>query len=86
MSLADAMFSYCRLVCMGQTNVPVVFLDPGMNGTASVPNVNLNTFAGYAVHAWSLQSHVIFHGPKEISNFPRRKARRLNAPRQHAAE
>jgi hypothetical protein len=85
MSLADAVFSYCRFVWMGQTNVPVV-LDPGINGTASLPNVNLTTFAGYAVHAWSFQSQVIFHGPKEISNFPRRKAHRLDVPGQHTAD
>jgi hypothetical protein len=46
MSLADAVFSYCRFVWMGQTNVSVVLLDPGINGTASLPNVNLTTFAG----------------------------------------
>jgi hypothetical protein len=53
MSPADVMFSYCRLVWMSQMNVPVVLLDPTINGTASLPNVNLATFAGYAVHAWS---------------------------------
>jgi hypothetical protein len=43
---------------MIQTNVPVVFLDPGINGTAGLPNVNLTTFAGYAVHAWFIVSHL----------------------------
>jgi hypothetical protein len=67
--------------------VPVVLLDPGINGTASLPNVNLTTFAGYAVHAWSFQSQVIFHGPKETSNFPRQKAYRLDVvPGQHTAQ
>jgi hypothetical protein len=45
MSPADAVFSYCRLVWMSQTNVSVVLLDPGINGTASLPNVNLATFS-----------------------------------------
>jgi hypothetical protein len=45
MSPADAVFSYCRLVWMSQTNVSVVLLDPGIKGTASLPNVNLTTFA-----------------------------------------
>jgi hypothetical protein len=86
MSPADAVFSYCRFVWMSQTNVSVVLLDPGINGTASLPNVNLTTFARYAVHAWSFQSQVIFHGPKKISNFPRRKAYRLDVmPGQHMA-
>jgi hypothetical protein len=86
MSPADAVFSYCRFVWMSQTNVSVVLLDPGINGTASLPNVNLTTFAGYAVHARSFQSQVIFHGPKKINNFPRRKAYRLDVvPGQHTA-
>jgi hypothetical protein len=71
---------------MSQTNVPVVLLDPGINGTASLPNVNLTTFTWYAVHTWSFQSQVIFHGPKKISNFPWRKAYRLDVmPGQHTA-
>jgi hypothetical protein len=82
MSPADAVFSYCGLLWMSQTNVPVVLLDPGINGTASLPNVNLATFTGYAVHPFSFQSQIIFHGPKEISNFPRRKAHRLDVPGQ----
>jgi hypothetical protein len=90
MSLADAVFSYRRLVWMSQTKVSVVLLDSGINGMASLaslPNVNLTTYAGYAVHAWSFQSEVIFHGPKEISSFPQRKAHRLDAvPGQHTAD
>jgi hypothetical protein len=54
---------------------------------ASLLNVNLTTFAGYAVHAWSFQYQVIFHGPKEISNFLWRKAHRLDyMPGQHTAD
>jgi hypothetical protein len=68
------MFSYGRFVWMSQTNVPVVLLDPGINGIAILPNVNLTTFAGYAVHAWSFQSQVILHWPKETSNFPGKEA------------
>jgi hypothetical protein len=84
---ADAMFSYCRLVWMSQMNFPVVLLDPGINGTASLPNVNLTIFAGYGVHAWSFHSKVVFHGLKEASNFPRREAHRLDfVPGQHTAD
>jgi hypothetical protein len=81
------MFSYCRLVWMSQVNVPVVLLDPCNNGTASLPNVNLTTFAVYAVHAWSFRAQVAFHGPKEAINFPRRKAHRFDVvPGQHTAD
>jgi hypothetical protein len=41
MSPADTVFSHYRFVWLSQTNVPVVFLDPGINRTASLPNVNL---------------------------------------------
>jgi hypothetical protein len=58
MSPADAVFSHCRFVWLGQTNVPVVFLDPGINRTASLPNVNLTTLARYAVDTRSFQSQV----------------------------
>jgi hypothetical protein len=80
------MFGYCRLVWMSQANVPVMLLDPGINGTASLPNVNLTTFTGYAVHAWSFQYQVVFHGQKETSNISQRKAHRLDVvPGQHTA-
>jgi hypothetical protein len=50
-ALADAVFVYSQFVRMLQTNVLVVVLDSGFKGTASLPNVNLTTFAGYAVPA-----------------------------------
>jgi hypothetical protein len=55
---ADAMFSYCRIVWMSQTNVRVVFLDTGIKGKARLLNLNLTTFAGYALHAWSFQGRL----------------------------
>jgi hypothetical protein len=57
MSPAGAVFSHCRFVWLSQTNVPVVLLDPGINRTASLRNVNLTTFAQYAVHTRSLGAH-----------------------------
>jgi hypothetical protein len=77
-SLADAVFGYGQFVWMSQMNVPVVLLDLGINGTASLPNVNLTTFAGYAVHTWSFQSQVVLHGSKEAGNLPQREAHRLD--------
>jgi hypothetical protein len=50
---------------MLQMNVPVVLLDPDLNGTTSLPYVNLTTFAGYAVHAWSFESQAVLKGPGE---------------------
>jgi hypothetical protein len=40
LSPVDIMFSYGQLICMSQTNVSVVLLDPGIDGTASLRNVN----------------------------------------------
>jgi hypothetical protein len=84
MSPADAVFSHCRFVWLSQTNVPVVLLDPGINRTASLPNVNLTTLARYAVDTRSFQSQVILHRPKKISNILWWKAYRLDVmPGQH---
>jgi hypothetical protein len=69
MSPGDTVFNYCRLFWMSQTNVPVMLLDPGINGTVSLPNVNLTTFAGYAVHSWSFQSQVSFTGRRKLAIF-----------------
>jgi hypothetical protein len=80
------MFGYGRFVQMSQMNVLVVLLYPGITEMASLPNVNSITFAAYAVHAWSFQSQVVLHGPKQTSNFPRREIHRLDVPRQHMAD
>jgi hypothetical protein len=71
---------------MFQMNVLVVLLDSSFNGTTSLHNVNLTTFAWYAVQAWSLDSQVVFHRPKEASNLPWWEAHRLDdVPGQHLA-
>jgi hypothetical protein len=67
MSPAEAVFSHCRFVWMSQTNVPVVLLDPGINRTASLPNVNLTTLARCAVDTRRFHSQVILHGPKKLA-------------------
>jgi hypothetical protein len=54
----DAVFSHCRFVWLTQTNVPVVFLDPGINRTASLPNVNLTALAWYAVDIAHCEHHI----------------------------
>jgi hypothetical protein len=68
-------------------NVPVELLDPGFNGTASLPSVDLTTFTGYAVNVWSLESQVALHVPKGTGNLPQWKAHRIDVvPRQHPAD
>jgi hypothetical protein len=61
MAQAFAVFGHGRFIWMLQMNVLVVLLDPGFNGMASLPNIDSTTFAGYAVHAWSLESQVVLH-------------------------
>jgi hypothetical protein len=39
----------------------LVLLDPGLDGTAGMPNVDLTTLAGHTVHTRSLQSQVTLH-------------------------
>jgi hypothetical protein len=45
---------------MLQTIVLVVLLDPGFYGMTILLNVNLTTFAGYAVNTWSLSPRSSF--------------------------
>jgi hypothetical protein len=49
MSLADAVFSYGRFGWMSQTTVPVVLLDRGVSGMASLPNGHHNAHSGCPV-------------------------------------
>jgi hypothetical protein len=50
---------------MLQMDVALVLRDPGIDGTAGLPSVDLITLAGYAVHAWSRESQVVFHRPRK---------------------
>jgi hypothetical protein len=61
----DAVFSHGGFVWMLQTDVALVLLDPGLDRTASLPDVDLTTLTGHAVHTISLESQVILHRPKE---------------------
>jgi hypothetical protein len=49
-------------------HVALVLLYPGLNGTAGLPDVDLTTLAGHAVHTRSLESQVILHRPKETGD------------------
>jgi hypothetical protein len=92
MAQAYVVFGHSQFIWMLQTNVLVVLLDHVFNGTASLPNVNLTTFAGHTVHwqirqavcslkrissEWSLEYQVILHRPKEAGNLPWCEAHRL---------
>jgi hypothetical protein len=63
------MFGYCQFVWMRKTNVPVVLLDAGINGTASLPNVNLTTFAVYAVTPGVFSLRLSFTGRRKLVIF-----------------
>jgi hypothetical protein len=66
-------FGHGSFVWMLQTDVPVY---PGLSGMPGLPNVDLTTFAGHTVRAWSLKSQEVLHRPKETGNFPRGEAHR----------
>jgi hypothetical protein len=55
-------------------------LTPGLDGMASLPNVDLTTLARYTVHAWSRKSQIILHRSKETGNLPRGEAQRFYVP------
>jgi hypothetical protein len=59
---------------MIQPNVPVESLNPGLNGTPRLTNVDFTTFAGDAVDTSCFQYKVIHDRPKETCNLPRQEA------------
>jgi hypothetical protein len=73
---ADAVFGHGRLTWMLQTNVPVMLLDSGFDGTASLPSVHVATFAGCAVQISCLESQVALQRPKEASGLPQWESHR----------
>jgi hypothetical protein len=48
----------------------------GLNGTAGLPDVDLMSLAGHAVHTRSVVSNVILHRAKEAGHLVRGKAHR----------
>jgi hypothetical protein len=46
-------------------DVALVLLDPGLDGTAGLPNVDLTVLTGHAVHT---RSDVILYGPNEAGD------------------
>jgi hypothetical protein len=65
-----AVFSHILFIRMIQPDVLQMFLDPGLNRTPGLTNVDLTTFTG----ASCFQTKVILHGPKETCDLPRQKA------------
>jgi hypothetical protein len=56
----ECVLSHCWLGLF-KPDLLLVFFQPGLNRLASLFNVDLTTFIGYAVYAWSLQSQVILN-------------------------
>jgi hypothetical protein len=71
---------------MLQTDVPVMFLDHGLNGTAGLPSADLTTFTGHTcTHLESLSSKLSFTGQRKLEIFLGGEAHRLHfVPGQHA--
>jgi hypothetical protein len=63
-----AMFSQGRFVWLLQTDVPLMLLDPGLDGMAGLPNVDLTTLTGHTVHARRLESQVTLHRLQEVGD------------------
>jgi hypothetical protein len=55
-----------------------MLLQPGVNRTACLPNVDLAAFTGDAVYSWCPQSQVILNWLKETRYFPERQVYRLD--------
>jgi hypothetical protein len=51
-----------------QTDVALVLLDRGLDGTAGLPDVDLAALAGRALYTRSVEFQVIIYGPKEAGD------------------
>jgi hypothetical protein len=56
MAQTYAAFSHSQFIYVLQVDVSLVVLNPGLNGTASLPNADSTTFAGPSLHGWTLLS------------------------------
>jgi hypothetical protein len=63
----------------------LVLLQPGVNQTARLPDVDLAELTGDAVYSCCPQSQVVLDWPKETRYFRGTQAYRLVVPRQHLA-
>jgi hypothetical protein len=59
---------------MIKTDVPVVLLDPDLNGTLSLSNVDLPTLAGDAINVQCFQAEIILDRLKENDDLSRQEA------------
>jgi hypothetical protein len=69
MSSVDAVFSHGRLVWMFKMDVPLMLLQPCINRTACLPNVDLTALTGDSVYTQCLKSQVFFDWPEETRYF-----------------
>jgi hypothetical protein len=63
----DAVLGHGEIVWKLQTDVALVLLDPGFDGTAGLTDVDLTTLAGHAVHPRSPRSS--FTGQRKLGIF-----------------
>jgi hypothetical protein len=68
---ADAVFSHAGFIPMLQTDLALVLLDTGLDGTARLPDIDLTTLTGHAVHTRSLESQAILHRSRETGDLLR---------------
>jgi hypothetical protein len=71
MAWVDAVFGHGLFVWLLQNDVAMMILDPGLDGTASVSDVDLTTLSGNSVHDRSLESQIMLHRPKEAGDLRR---------------
>jgi hypothetical protein len=67
--LVDAVFGHCRFVWLLRMDVALVLLDPGLDGTACLPSVDLTAHKGMLYSPGVFESQVILHMPKEAGIF-----------------
>jgi hypothetical protein len=64
--LVDAVLSYGRLVRIFQTDVAFMFFQSGVDGAASLPNVDFAALTGDLVNAWCPKFEAVFNVAEEV--------------------
>jgi len=71
---AYAVNSHRLFLWMIKPDVPVVPLNPALNGMSSLSNVNLSILTENAINTWCFQDVVVLNESKQSGNIPRQEA------------
>jgi len=63
-TVIDRVLCHCQLLRLLESDMPHVFLAPGLDGSAGLSYVNLTALTGNAVDVGDHQSYIVLSGPE----------------------